>query len=59
MLEYGFRVPIEVSQYIIQAGNGWLPAGYSGSVSIDPRSLALRRFTLATNELPRDTSRTG
>lgn len=58
-LEYGFRVPIESSQYIVQAGPAsteWRATGYSGSVSIDPRSLAIRRLTLATNELPPETS---
>jgi hypothetical protein len=55
-LEYGFRVPIEASQYTVRAGSEWRVTGYSGSVAIDRQSLAIQRLTLSTNELPRDTA---
>jgi hypothetical protein len=55
-IEYGFRVPIEASQYVVLAGKEWHSTGYSGSFDIDSASLALRRFTIATDELPPETS---
>lgn len=55
-LAYSFRVPIEASHLIIKTGTEWRPAGYSGSFTIDPRSLEMRRFTMASDELPPETS---
>jgi len=45
-LEFGFRMPIEASHLIVKAGTEWRAAGYEGSLSMDPRSLELSRFTL-------------
>jgi hypothetical protein len=55
-LAYAFRVPIEASYLIIKAGTQWRPSGYSGSFTIDPRSLEMRRFTMESDELPPETS---
>ncbi|MGD1094264.1 MAG: hypothetical protein ABSB35_20040 [Bryobacteraceae bacterium] len=55
-IEYGFRVPIEASSYLIWAGSRWRETGYDGSFVIDPGSLELRRLTLGTGELPPETS---
>jgi len=55
-LEYAFRVPIEASHLLIKAGAQWRPSGYSGSFTIDPRSLEMRRFTMESDELPPETS---
>jgi hypothetical protein len=54
--EYGFRVPIEASRLFVRAGGEWRPTGYSGSFTIDPNSLEVRRFKMESNELPSDTS---
>jgi len=54
-LEYGFRVPIEASRFVVAARNRWLPAGYTGSVHIDKDSLDLRQVHFETNELPPET----
>ena len=55
-LEYAFRVPIEASHFLIKAGTQWLPAGYSGSFAIEPRSLEIQRFAMESDELPPTTS---
>jgi hypothetical protein len=55
-LEFGFRVPIEASHLIVRAGTEWRAAGYEGSLSIDPRSLELTRFTMESGELPPETT---
>jgi hypothetical protein len=55
-LEYGFRVPSEASQYVVLAGKEWRSTGYSVSFNIDPGSLAMRRFTITTDDLLPETS---
>ena len=55
MLEYGFRMPMEASRYLAASPNGWLPAGYSGSVRIDAGSLDIRHFEVVSDELPPET----
>jgi hypothetical protein len=55
-LEFGFRVPVEASRYLVKAGNQWRETGYDGSLAIDPVSLELRRLTIQSEELPGDTS---
>src|SRR5580658_7132717 len=55
-VEYGFRVPVEASHYVVGAGAEWLATGYSGSVQIVPDSDSIGRFTMETNELPPPTS---
>ena len=55
-LAYAFRVPIEASRLLIKAGAQWRPSGYSGSLTIDSRSLEMRRFTIHSDELPPETS---
>ena len=47
---------IEASHFLIKAGTQWLPAGYSGSFAIDPRSLEIERFAMESDELPPTTS---
>jgi hypothetical protein len=54
-LEYGFRVPVEASSFVVGAPRGWLQAGYSGSIHLDRDSLAVRRFTFESDELPPET----
>ena len=55
-LEYGFRVPIEASKYVVLARKEWRSTGYSGSFNIDPGSLAMRKFTFTTDDLLPETS---
>ncbi len=55
-LEYGFRVPVEASHYLIRAGGDWLATGYSGSFRIERGSQNISRLTVQTNELPPQTS---
>jgi hypothetical protein len=55
-LEYGFRVPVEASHYLVGAGGGWVETGYSGSLRIQRASQSISRFTMLTNELPPETS---
>jgi hypothetical protein len=55
-IEYGFRVPVEVSRWVLGAGGQWLPTGYGGIVHIDKDSLDVRHFTVETDELPPETS---
>lgn len=49
--EFGFRVPVEASSYMVKAGTQWSEMGYDGSLVIDPESLALKRVTIRTDEL--------
>ncbi len=56
MLEYGFRVPVEASPFVVGAGKQWLPTGYIGSVIVDRSSAEIGRLTLETGELPPETS---
>ena len=55
-LEYGFRVPVEASSYVIWGGTEWRKTGYDGSMVIDPASLELKRLTLETGQLGPETS---
>jgi hypothetical protein len=55
-IDYGFRVPVEASRFVVGAPNEWLPTGYSGSINLDRDSLAVRRFTFESDELPPATS---
>ncbi len=55
-LEFGFRVPVEASHYLVKAGAGWRLTGYEGSLQIDPTSLELRQLTIDTEELPAESS---
>ncbi len=55
-LEYHFRIPIESSQYLIAAGSGWRPAGYNGTILLNPVTLDIGQLSLETSELPPDTS---
>jgi len=56
MIEYGFRVPVEASRFVVGARTEWLPTGYGGSIHIDKESLDVRRFAFETDELPPETS---
>jgi len=56
ILQYGFRVPIEASRLFVKAGGEWQPTAYSGSFTIDPNSLEMRRFKMESDELPSDMS---
>jgi len=55
-LQFGFRVPVDASRFLVAAGGQWVPAGYTGSFEIDPASLSVRRFMIETGELPPETS---
>ncbi len=55
-LEYGFRVAIDASRFLVAAGSEWVPAGYDGSFDIDRTSFDVWRFTIETGELPPQTS---
>jgi hypothetical protein len=54
-IEYGFRVPVEASRFVVGAGAQWLPTGYGGFIHIDKNSLDVRRFICETDELPPET----
>jgi hypothetical protein len=53
---YGFRVPVDSSHYSVGAGRGWVATGYSGEFYLSPESQEIKRFTLESDELPRETS---
>jgi hypothetical protein len=55
-LEYGFRVPVEPSRFLARAANEWLKTSYTGSFTLDRRSLEMSRFVVETGELPEQTS---
>ncbi len=55
-LEFGFRVPMEASSYLVKAGAQWRETGYFGSLTIDPVALELKRVTVETEQLPAETS---
>jgi hypothetical protein len=55
-LEYGFRVPLEGSNFVIAGGGAWLPTGYGGSFQLGRDSLSISRLTVETGELPAETS---
>ncbi len=55
-VEYGFRVPVEPSRFLARAGNEWLKTSYTGSFTLDRRSLEVSRFVVETSELPEQTS---
>jgi hypothetical protein len=54
-IRYGFRVPVEASHYLVMGDGKWQAAGYSGSVNVDRRSVAVQRLEVKTDELPPDT----
>jgi hypothetical protein len=54
--EYGFRVPIEASHYSVDAGDEHLVTGYSGSFFLSRELREIGRFSLETDELPKETS---
>jgi hypothetical protein len=54
-IEYGFRVPVEASRYVVMGGGKWQATGYSGSMRVDRSSMAVQRLEVNTNELPPDT----
>jgi hypothetical protein len=51
-VEYGFRVPLEAGLHLVLGDRGWAPSGFSGSLRIDARSLAVSRLEVETDELP-------
>ena len=53
--EFGFRVPVEASSYVVKAGTQWRETGYAGSLDIDPALLELKRLTIQSNELQLET----
>jgi hypothetical protein len=55
-LEFGFRVPVEASNYMIRVGTQWHEMGYDGSLTIDPASLKVNRLKIETDELQKETS---
>jgi hypothetical protein len=55
-LDYGFRVPVGASRFLVLGQRTWLPAGYSGSVRIDRDSLDVKQVTVETDELPAETT---
>jgi hypothetical protein len=55
-LQFGFHVPVETSNYLLWARSQWEPAGYAGSLEIDPASLELQRVTVQSDELSKDTT---
>jgi hypothetical protein len=54
-IEYGFRVPVKTSRYLVTGGGKWQATGYSGSVRVDRSSVAVRRLEVNTGELAPDT----
>ena len=54
-LEFGFRVPVEASSYVVKTGAQWSVMGYDGSLVMDPESPELKRVTIHTDELEPET----
>jgi hypothetical protein len=54
--EFGFRVPLEVSRYLIKTGNEWHETAYDRTLMIDPASLELKRLTIDTEQLEAQSS---
>ncbi|MBZ5590629.1 MAG: hypothetical protein LAP39_00220 [Acidobacteriia bacterium] len=52
LYQYGFRVPLSASHYLVHAGHDWQPVAYDGMVRIDPHSFDLRHLLVHTSELP-------
>lgn len=55
-LEFGFRVPLEASKFLVKANDQWRETGYAGSLAIDPAALELKSLAIDTEELPAETS---
>jgi hypothetical protein len=47
---------VDASRFRVRAGTDWALASYTGSFDLDRASLAVRRFTIETGELPPETS---
>ena len=56
LMEYSFSVPQEESHYRINAHNGWVIAGYTGTLLVDPLTAELVRMDVRTEELPQETN---
>jgi hypothetical protein len=54
LLEYSFRVPLNVSHCYVKGSHGWQATAFSGSFAIDSTA-ALVRLTFETDPLFRDT----
>ena len=54
-LDFGFRVPLDASHYVVYGGGKWLPTGYGGSLRIGGDSLDILRLELETDALPPET----
>ena len=51
LLEYSYKIPQETSQYRVKAHGDWYVTGYTGTLTVDPRTAELVRFTVRTEEL--------
>ena len=52
VLEFTYRVPVEVSRYRVKVGTGWQVVAYDGVFWVDPTTFELRRLTVHSSELP-------
>ena len=56
LMEYSFTIPQDQSRYRIRAGAQWVTTGYTGTLLVDPRTAALVRMTVRTEEPPPETN---
>jgi hypothetical protein len=56
VMEYSFTVPRDISHYRVKALTEWLVTGYTGTLSVDPRTADLVRMTIRTDELPAESN---
>jgi hypothetical protein len=55
LIEFGFKTPVEKSHYQWVLGRRRIATGYDGTFLADPKTLALVRLVLRTDELPAET----
>ena len=52
VLEFAYRVPLEVSRYRVKVGTDWQVVAYDGTFWVDPATFEMRRLTVHSSELP-------
>ncbi len=52
LFEYGYQVPVDISNFQVKIGSGWVTAAYEGEIQINPNPLQLERLTVHATSLP-------
>jgi hypothetical protein len=52
LVEFGFRVPLEKSNYVFGNRRQEVKTGYEGSLLVDPKTFDLARLIVTTSQLP-------